>query len=55
MKNSKYYFKYILLITLLALLYLLTYKKILTYLLFNDFFTKQDKCDFINKTYKIIE
>ena len=53
MKNSKYYFKYILLITLLAVLYLLIYKKILMYLLFNDFFTKQDKCDFINKTYKI--
>jgi phenylacetate-coenzyme A ligase PaaK-like adenylate-forming protein len=50
---NKYYFKYILLISVLVVLFLLIYKKILMYLLFNDFFTKQDKSDFINKTYKI--
>jgi hypothetical protein len=50
---NKYYFKYILLFSVLVVLFLLIYKKILMYLLFNDFFTKQDKSDFINKTYKI--
>jgi phenylacetate-coenzyme A ligase PaaK-like adenylate-forming protein len=50
---NKYYFKYMLLISVLVVLFLLIYKKILMYLLFNDFFTKQDKTDFINKTYKI--
>ena len=39
---NKYYFKYILLISVLVVLFVLIYKKILMYLLFNDFFTKQD-------------
>lgn len=52
MKN-KPYFKYILLITILVILFLVIYKKILMYLFFNDFLIKQDKSEFINKTYKI--
>lgn len=33
-------------------LFLIIYKKILTYLLFNDFFHKKDMFEFINNTYK---
>jgi len=48
----KYSVKYSLLIIVLIII-LLFYKKIITYLLFNDFFVKQDMFEFINNTYKI--
>lgn len=44
------YYKYILLISILIIL---IYKKILMYLLFNDFFIKKDIFEFIKKIYKI--
>ena len=50
MKNSKSYFKYILFIIIL-IVFLIIYKKILMFLLFNDIFIKQDKFEFINKIY----
>ncbi len=42
--------EYILLFVVLLILF---YKKILMYLLFNDFYKRNDKYDFINKIYKI--
>ena len=48
----KYNIKYIVIILILVLLFLFMYKKIIMYLLFNDFFTKQDIYEFINNTYK---
>ena len=51
MKNSKSYFKYILFIIIL-IVFLIIYKKILMFLLFNDIFIKQDKFEFINKIYE---
>ena len=51
-KNMKYNMKYIVIILILVLLFLFMYKKIIMYLLFNDFFTKQDIYEFINNTYK---
>ena len=53
MNNSKSYFKYIVPISILVVLFFLIYKKILMYLLFNDFFFTKDKFEFINKTFKI--
>ena len=64
MKNSKLYsltklsdlnlhrYKYTILISILFIFIFIIYKKILTFILFNDFYIKQDKCDFINKAYK---
>ena len=51
MKNTKTYFKYLLII-ILVLFLLFFYKKILIYLVFNDFYKKKDILEFINKTYK---
>jgi phenylacetate-coenzyme A ligase PaaK-like adenylate-forming protein len=53
MKKSKSYLKYILLISILVILFLLIYKKILMYLLFNDFFKQHSIYEFINNTHKI--
>lgn len=45
--------KYILLVCLLVLI-ILNYKKIISFMLFNDIFARQeDKCDFINRIYKM--
>lgn len=52
MKNSKLYFKYILLIIILVVLFVLFYKKILMFFIFNDSFTTQNMFEFINDTYK---
>lgn len=53
MINSDFYFKYILLTSILVILLLSIYKKILMYLLFNDFFNKIEYYEFTNNTYKI--
>lgn len=54
MKNSKFYYQYVLLISIvLVVLFFLFYKKIVLYLLFNDFFTKPNIFEFIHNTYKI--
>lgn len=47
------FLKYILLISILVILFLLIYKKILMYLLFNDFFKQNTISEFINTTYKM--
>lgn len=52
-KNSKFYLIYILYSIIIIVLFFLFYKKIFMYLLFNDFFTKQDKYEFINKIYTL--
>jgi phenylacetate-coenzyme A ligase PaaK-like adenylate-forming protein len=48
-----YILKYILIIIILVILFSYIYKKLAIYILFNDFFTSQNKNDFINKIYKI--
>lgn len=52
MKFNKYYFKYILISVLVLLVLFLMYKKILMYLLFNDFLIQKNRYEFINETYK---
>jgi len=53
MINSEFYFKYIVLVSIFIIVFLSIYKKILMYLLFNDFFYKTGHFEFINNTYRI--
>jgi phenylacetate-coenzyme A ligase PaaK-like adenylate-forming protein len=53
MKNSKYAIKNILLILILFVLLFIIYKRVIMYLLYNDFRITQNIHEFVNKIYKI--
>lgn len=51
MKNRNTYV--LLIIVVVVVLFSFIYKKMIMYLMFNDFFTKQNRFEFVNKTYAI--